>query len=138
MPLPRKPLTSATFWILAFLVWSSLVVWLSLIDHPPRLSGRLLGWDKFQHAMAYALLTFLAGNSWRYLGLGRRAGWAGAAGFALAFGIVMELLQYAKGSVRLADPLDVLADGVGIAAVLLGVWLFRLSMARTGTSHGRS
>lgn len=128
----RHPFKSATFWVAACLVWSVLVVWLSLMDHPPRLGGRFLGWDKLHHAVAYALLTVLAGNSWRYLGGGWWSGWMGSSVFALGFGIVMELLQYAKGSVRLADPLDVLANGVGIATVLLTVMIFRRSAGKTG------
>ena len=115
----------ALVWLYGCIVWAVLLLWLSLIPHPPRLPWPLLSWDKFQHACAYALLTLLAGKSMEFLRLGRRGNWFLAGFGALIFGIVIEGLQYLGGKGRVADYRDVIANATGILAACLFAALWR-------------
>lgn len=97
--------------------WLAAILWLSLTPNPPQLSGELLGWDKAQHAAAYAMLTFLAGRAFElYLSPPGRA-WLLATGFALTLGCLMEVAQGLLTRVRFADPLDIFANAFGALAV---------------------
>lgn len=103
--------------LLALSGYCALILWLSLTPAPPELSGDFLGWDKAQHAAAYGVLTLLAGRAFvLYLTPPGRA-WLAAALYALFFGGLMELAQGAVTQVRFADPQDLLANAIGIAAV---------------------
>ena len=119
------PPKSTIFWLLGCIAWALLVLWLSLIPHPPKVRLPLLSWDKFQHACAYALLTLLAGNSAARLWPARRGHWLVSGGVALVFGAMIEGLQYLEGKGRQADYHDILANTTGILAVFLGVMLWR-------------
>lgn len=85
-------------------------------DHPPE----LLGWDKANHALAFAVLA----------GLGA-LGFARARPLRLAlllvlFGGAIELLQATPLVHRDADLLDVVADAAGVlAAAWPALWLRR-------------
>ena len=68
-------------------------------------------WDKAQHALAYAGLALLAWAGWP------RAPWAVVAAALLAHGAAVELAQQASGW-RQGDPLDWLADAVGLLVLL--------------------
>jgi len=114
--LPRK---STLFWLSGCLAWAGLVFWLSLTPHPPRLKSALLSWDKFQHCMAYLLLTLLAGNSALRLWPRQRFVWLLAGATALLFGCLIEGLQFLGGRGRVADLDDVLANTVGITIACL-------------------
>ncbi len=115
---PRRYLS----WLL-FLGWSSAIAWLSLTPAPPRLYSPLFGWDKFQHACAYAVLTLFAGIAF---GRTRRA-FAGAFLLAILYGGCMELAQGYFTVSRMADWFDELANlaGSGVTALLATRFLAR-------------
>lgn len=75
-------------------------------------------WDKAEHAVAWMVLTGLG------LILSPRRPRA-IAGFALAFGALVEILQGLLPIGRDADILDLLADSVGVSAALLVYLLVR-------------
>jgi VanZ family protein len=79
---------------------------LCLMPQPPRLST---GWDKSNHALAFAALAFTA--VWALWP--RRAWWVLAAAL-LAYGGAIEIAQSLLPP-RTAEWGDLLADGVGIA-----------------------
>lgn len=80
------------------------VVVLSLVPQLPK-APSLLGWDKAQHFLAYAVLTF-----WFCLSYSRHWRWPA---FFIALGSVLELLQGFTG-IRTTDPFDILANGTGV------------------------
>lgn len=99
---------------LALILGAGAIAWISLMPSPPDLAGDLLGWDKFQHAAAYGVLTVLV--AWvlePYCTLRSRA-WLLGALTAFGYGLGMELAQWALTRERLADPLDLLANASGI------------------------
>jgi len=69
--------------------------------------------DRFEHAVAWFVLTatghLLAPNRHRAIPL-----------FALAFGLVIEVLQGTMNLGRHADPLDLVADLVGVSLAVAG------------------
>lgn len=69
------------------------------------------GFDKIEHAAAFFLLA--AGAVQLYAT--RRALWRAALGL-LALGVAIELAQHAFTATRSMDPIDVLADAIGVAA----------------------
>ncbi|MBX9460196.1 MAG: hypothetical protein KL785_02860 [Brevundimonas sp.] len=81
-----------------------------------------LPWDKANHAVAFILLTVLAGRGWP--DLPRTA----LVLIMLAAGIGIELVQGLPAVGRDADIWDVVADAVGIAGGLAGLaWMGRRS-----------
>jgi VanZ family protein len=119
-------------WKCAFFAWLTTITVLSLIPHPPVPEQGFLAWDKFQHASAYGVLTFLGAMAFSFnrCSSGRR--FLAAALLAVVVGGLMELAQGGFTATRNADWGDLLADAVGAAAV---VGLARL-VATLG-SHGR-
>jgi VanZ family protein len=97
----------------AFAVCLVVVLVASLM--PPQVIEQPMGWDKMHHAMAFAVLAMLGCSAFPerkvqvLLGL-------------LAYGGLIELLQSLTGY-RIAETMDVVADGVGI---LVGWTLTRL------------
>ncbi|QJD30062.1 VanZ family protein [Methylococcus geothermalis] len=81
------------------------VVVLSLVPQLPK-APSLLGWDKAQHFLAYAVLTF-----WFCLSYSRHWRWPA---FFVALGTLLELLQGFTG-IRTTDPFDILANGTGVS-----------------------
>ena len=84
-------------------------------------------WDKLEHGCAWAVLTGLG------LGLALwRPGFL--IGFTILLGAAVEVAQGAMGWGRSADPLDWLADIIGVAAAVL-VWRLArlLSSARASS-----
>jgi VanZ family protein len=81
------------------------------------------GWDKANHAIAFAVLAVLGCVSYPARTVGVLLG-------LLAYGALIELLQ-GLTAYRSAETLDVLADGVGLA---FGWTLLRLSSRIRGTS----
>ena len=83
--------------------------------------------DRFEHAASWFVLTAVG-----YL-LAPNRRWAIPA-FALAYGLFVEILQGLAPTGRHADPLDFVADSVGVAlavAVFLGVRLVLTRCAAT-------
>ncbi len=90
-----------------------LVSWLAFTPNPP--PGADLGWDKANHASAFATLMLVAACAWPQ--------WLRASPAALlAYGGLIEIVQsFIPG--RDGEWPDLLADGVGI---VLGLALFAL------------
>jgi VanZ family protein len=100
-------------------LWGCTVVWLSLSSSPPAIESPLLGWDKFQHAMAYALFTLLAGWCFTTLRLDRAKAWLYAIFSALFIGGLMEVMQATLTATRSADVGDFIADAVGAMTIYI-------------------
>ena len=84
----------------------------------------LIGWDKLDHASAFAALTVLVRCGWP-----ERARWVPAA-VLFAYGIAIEQAQSTAAVGRVASVSDVAANAAGIALGLSLSWaLARLSAA---------
>jgi VanZ family protein len=83
-------------------------------------------WDKAEHASAWFVLTAIGLAFWP-----RRPG--RVAGFALAFGALVEVLQAVMPLGRDGDWRDWVADAIGVMAALV-IWLVagRLAESRPG------
>lgn len=101
--------------ILATAFWMGIIVWLSLTPGPPRLEG-VLGWDKLQHATAYALLAYLAARVFALLCHSLPRAWACALLFTIVLGIALEFAQEMFTVGRRGDVADVLANTLGALA----------------------
>lgn len=88
------------------------ILWLALSPVPPKTVDT--GWDKANHAMAFAALGFVSVWAW----WPRPRGWAGLVLALLAFGGAIEIAQTFLPP-REGDWWDLLADGAGIALGLL-------------------
>ncbi len=104
-------------WKCAFFGWLATITVLSLIPHPPVPHQGFLGWDKFQHAAAYGTLTFLGAMAFPRPRWSRGGSYSAAALLAVVVGGMMELAQWGFTTSRSAEWSDLLADGVGSAAV---------------------
>jgi glycopeptide antibiotics resistance protein len=92
------------------------IAWLSLTPAPPDMGG-LLGWDKLQHAVAYALLTFLTGKVFSAICSSPLRAWGGALLFAITVGLGLEIAQELFTVGRSGgDPADLLANSLGALA----------------------
>lgn len=103
--------------LIALVGYSAIILWLSLTPHPPELSGDFFGWDKAQHAFAYAVFTLLAGRALELYFAPPTRAWLLATLLALAFGGLVEVAQGALTQARFADLQDLLANAVGAGAV---------------------
>jgi VanZ family protein len=95
------PVSVAAFWLACVAVAT-----LSLLPVPELPSISLDVWDKGQHAFGFCLLGVLGAVAYPRR---RPKVWAGL----LMFGLAIEIAQAASGW-RTGDPLDWLADAVGI------------------------
>lgn len=100
---------------LLFIVWAIAIAWLSLTPSPPTINHSFLGWDKFQHAAAYAILTLSGG--WAFGATTRAFGRCLI--LVLIYGGSIELAQGYLTRNRTADWLDFLANLIGAVAVVL-------------------
>jgi len=98
-------------WIAASLGLMAVVVWGSLQTSVGSPTPR--GFDKVEHFATYLVLAM-----W-FTGLVPRARWWRVVAGLLGLGLAMELGQYLMQAGRLADPADMLANTVGIAAGML-------------------
>jgi VanZ family protein len=103
----RRPL-----WRVLLLLLVVAILWLALSPVPPKTVDT--GWDKANHAMAFAALGFV--SVWAVWP--RPRGWAWLVLALLAFGGAIEIAQTFLPP-REGDWWDLLADGVGIAVGLL-------------------
>jgi len=101
----------------------AVITWLALSPAPPRTVDT--GWDKANHALAFASLAFSA--VWALWQRPRQWIWLVLA--LLAYGVFIEIAQSFLPP-READWHDVVADGIGIAIGLLAAWPVT-RMART-------
>jgi hypothetical protein len=83
----------------------AVVVWLSLMPDRLQPTTPWLGWDKTQHALAYASLMY-----WFRQAFVPRWRWPV---FLLFLGVGLEILQ-GVGGVRTFDPADMIANGLGV------------------------
>lgn len=106
---------SLLFYILAAVLWMVAIAWLSLTPAPPDLGG-VFGWDKLQHAVAYAVLTFLTGRVFSAISPRPLRALGGALVFAIALGFGLEIAQEFCTIGRRGDPADILANSIGALA----------------------
>lgn len=112
-------------WRLLWLALVTVICWLAFSPHPPQ--GADLGWDKANHAAAFATLAMVGlqclRSRWRPL-------WVLLA--LLGYGVLIELVQ-SRIPGREADAMDVLADmvgaAIGLAVHALLAWLIRRAAA---------
>ncbi|MFG6490251.1 VanZ family protein [Roseateles sp. BYS78W] len=102
-------------WRYLFTVLLAVISWLALSAAPP--AAITTGWDKANHALAFASLAFSA--VWAFWQQPRL--WPRLVAVLLAYGIGIEIAQSFIPS-RDADWHDVVADSVGIALGLLVAW----------------
>ncbi|MFP4519755.1 MAG: VanZ family protein [Oceanicaulis sp.] len=76
----------------------------------------LIGWDKLDHAAAFAALSLLARCGWP--GLAR----PGLAALVFAYGLAIEAAQATAAVGRVASLSDLAANAVGVAAGLALSW----------------
>jgi VanZ family protein len=108
-------------WLLAALAVT--VTWLALSPTPPE--GFDTGWDKLNHAGAFAVLTVVATFA---LPRSRWCFWLLLGGL-LCFGGAIEIAQSFTPA-RNAEWADLLADAVGMAAGVLATMLFTRIVSR--------
>ncbi|MBV8035238.1 VanZ family protein [Roseateles sp.] len=99
------------------------ITWLALVPNPPRAVST--GWDKSNHALAFASLAFA--SVWAVWPRPRQWGWLAAT--LLAYGGAIEIAQSFLPP-RTGDWWDLLADGCGIALGLLAAWPVAAGAAR--------
>lgn len=98
---------------------------LALVPDPPQAAST--GWDKSNHALAFASLAFASvWGVWR-----QPRQWGLLVAALLAYGGAIEIAQGFLPP-RSGDWLDLLADGVGIALGLLAAWPVTAIAARRG------
>lgn len=107
------------FWRLALAAVTLVILYLSLIPVPP---SEGLGWDKFNHVAAMAVVTVIAFRTLRPVTL-RAVLLAGL--YALLLGALIELLQGMLTTTRSAEWGDLWADAVGVALVMPGLYLWK-------------
>ena len=121
----RSKLGTLSRWFL-LVSWGSAMLYLSLDPLPPVPKTGFLAWDKFQHAFAYGLLTFLGGIASPSVTPSFRRGWFAAAFLAVLYGCLIEAAQGFLTASRVAESGDIVADGVGAGVVLTVALLSKL------------
>jgi VanZ family protein len=111
------------WWRALLLLLIAVITWLALSPAPPKTLNT--GWDKANHALAFAALAFSC--VWGWWPRPRQWGWVVLA--LLAYGVGIEIAQSFLPP-READWHDVVADSVGIALGLLAAWPITASAAR--------
>lgn len=121
---PRVPLLTNERFSPVFKLFTPLAAWaiflllLSLSPSPPHFDS-IIGWDKLQHAGAFAIFTFLAGRAFAVVSSLSHRPWWLAAIAAIIFGGCIEILQEFFTTTRKAEIADLLADAVGAGIVYL-------------------
>jgi hypothetical protein len=104
-----RPRVWLGIWIFGWL----LAITLSLV-RPPPIGLDLPDSDKLGHLLAYATLS-----AWAVMVFARPRGWLVAALALVALGIGMEFAQGALTDTRMRDPLDAMANTLGVGLGLL-------------------
>jgi VanZ family protein len=114
-------------WLILFGLWFFLIAWLSLQSGLPSIEIEVLSWDKFQHAMAFGVLTWLGGMAFQHRFRNRVRGWTWVLLLSLLYGGSIEIAQRTLTSSRAAEWGDLLADatGAGLIYIVALVWLRR-------------
>jgi len=109
---PGRPHKGSWLWQVLLAACTASILYLSLIPVPPAVST---GWDKSNHALGMAVVTLLAHRS------AHLKPWAlyFAFGYSLLLGIAIELLQGWCTTTRSAEWLDLVADLVGSAIMII-------------------
>ena len=116
------------------ILWAGIICWLSLTSTPPTLIPGILGWDKLQHAVAYALLSILVAQYLHiYTHIWKTVFYAGC--LAILYGGLMEVLQLMMQAGRLAEWWDLVADIIG---ALTGCVIFRQASVVISQYHARN
>ena len=102
-------------WRYLFTVLLAVISWLALSAAPPKTFST--GWDKSNHALAFAALAFSAVWGWWQ----QPRQWPRLIAVLVAYGIGIEIAQSFLPP-READWHDVVADSIGIALGLLAAW----------------
>ncbi len=113
---PFKPLRHLPFWI-ALWALAVLAVIVACLIPPPPLPSLPENGDKAEHFIAYFLLSASAVQLFRR----GRALWVVGVGL-VAMGVCIEFAQGALTDTRSADPLDALANTIGVAVGLATVF----------------
>jgi VanZ family protein len=127
------PFDKKILWNVLFLGWFFGIMWLSLKPSLPSFDVSLLNWDKFQHAAAFGLLTFLGGQAFQSWSRSPIKAWTLAFLVALSYGAFIEIAQATFTSVRAAEWGDLVADALG-AGIVYAVALLRLSFWKRQTT----
>jgi VanZ family protein len=116
------------------ILWAGIICWLSLTSTPPTLIPGILGWDKLQHAVAYALLSILVAQYlYIYTHITKTVFYAGC--LVILYGGLMEVLQLMMQAGRLAEWWDLVADIIG---ALTGCVIFRQASVVISQNHARN
>lgn len=119
------------FWMALYGGWLIVIAVLSLDSNPPQIDLGVLSWDKFQHAGAYALLTFLGVMAFRAVGRSPFFTALILFGVSVLFGAVMEIGQGALTPTRFADYRDLLANTLGASVGMTVALAFAPPVRRT-------
>lgn len=122
--------------LLLLMIWIVAVTWLSLVplDSVP-LPATL--WDKFEHAVAYGVMTILAGWASGQPHLKLRA-WNFAALGSVSYGALVEGMQGLADTGRFAQLGDIVANAVGVGLAWGGALLVRKFWLPKRVSPSRS
>lgn len=114
---PGRPDKGSWLWQVLLAACTGSILYLSLVPVPPTVST---GWDKSNHALAMAVVTLLAHRS------APVKPWAlyFAFGYTLLLGVAIELLQGWCTTTRSAEWLDLVADLVGSAIMIIFLRLY--------------
>lgn len=110
-------------WRLLLAALVIVITWLALIPAPPKMITT--GWDKSNHALAFASLAFA--SAWAVWPRMRQ--WPILFAAVLAYGGAIEIAQSYLPP-REGDWFDLLADAVGISLGLLAAWPVAVGAAR--------
>lgn len=110
--------------LMVLIAASSTILWLSLTPSPPTVELPFWGWDKAQHALAYAGLTLAAGGFFQHWRRSGRRAWEWAVVYALGWGGLMEIMQKVSGTGRVCEWGDLLADLVGALGIYAAAWIY--------------
>jgi VanZ family protein len=120
-------------WTILYAGWLAAVLWLSLDPSPPGIDIGPLGWDKFQHAAGYGVMTILGGLGLRQWIQPAFRRWPASAAIAVFIGILVEVAQGLMKAGRFPEWQDAAANALGAMAALLLVALVCLVRRRAGS-----